>query len=257
MNPSLLVRALALSRLSAQLRLSEYQRLYFGAEFCSWAMPVSHEVLRARRLAREAGLGFTLMTPVLREETLVELAALFKLLAADWQFEDELLISDLGTLETARRYLPEAQIILGRALSGQKRGPRIEALALSVEAAEYFRQGSWYSREAVQLLVEIGIHRVELDNLLQGIAPLPRALVGSVHIPWLMVTSSRNCPYHPDKSGRRCTVNCGEAFSLCTPQTPQLLMQAGNSQFIENRNIPSDLGALRIDRLVEHPALPR
>ena len=250
-------RALALSRLDDTSDLSGYNRLYFGAEFCSWAMPSNLEILNARDLAHSSGLSFTLMTPVLREETLGELALLFGLLADCWQYEDELLISDLGALEPARQYLPQPQIILGRALSGQKRGPRIEDLTLTDEALEYFKQGRWYGHEARQLLAEYGIRRVELDNLLQGISPLPEGLMGSLHYPWLMVTSSRNCPYHQDKSARRCTLGCGEAFRLNTPQHLQPLLQAGNSQFIENPELPADFVSLGLDRLVEHRQLPR
>lgn len=256
MESLLPVRALALSRLSDIPGLSSYARLYFGAEFCSWAMPSRSEILKARELARHSGLKFTLMTPVMREETIAELSDLFNLLADDWQAEDELLISDLGALEPAAQSLPQAQIILGRALSGQKRGPRITGLALSGEAQEYFRQGSWYGHEARQLLTEIGVERIELDNLLQGIAPLPDGIQGSLHYPWLMVTSSRNCPYHRDKTGRRCSVACGEGFRLTTDQTSHPLLQAGNSQFIENRVLPVDFAALGIDRLVEHLHLP-
>ncbi len=250
-------RVLALYRLDESADFKDYMRLYFGAEFCSWAMPPQDEILQARCRARSAGLAFTLMTPILREETLAEMSELFSQLASGWQDEDELLISDFGTLEPARKILPQAQVLLGRALSGQKRGPRIEELQLSVAATDYFRQGRWYGREAGRLLAEIGIKRVELDNLLQGIAPLPADLKGSLHYPWLLVTSSRNCPYHHDKSGRRCSVGCGEVFRLETPQTAHPLLQAGNSQFIENRNLPADLGSLGIDRLVEHPHLPR
>lgn len=257
MSHALPDRALALSRLSEIPDLATYDRLYFGAEFCSWAMAPNSEILSARDLARNSSLTFTLMTPVLREETIAELGELFSLLAADWQDEDELLISDFGAIEPARQQLPQARIILGRALSGQKRGPRIKDLSLSNEAAEYFRQGRWYGQEATSLLAETGIERIELDNLLQGIAPLPDALCGSLHYPWLLVTSGRNCPYHRDKSGKRCTVGCGEGFHLSTPQTPHPLFQAGNSQFIENRGLPADLAALGIDRLVEHLSLPR
>jgi hypothetical protein len=250
-------RALALSRLTNIPDLSGYSRLYFGAEFCSWALPPLPKILQARQLARSSGLKFTLMTPVLREATLTELAELFSALRDEWQADDELLISDFGTLEPARKYLPQAQIILGRALSGQKRGPRILHLSLSDEAAEYFRQGSWYGRDAGQILAENTIARVELDNLLQGIAPLPDGLKGSLHFPWLMVTSSRNCPYHQDKSGKRCALSCGDAFRLTTPQTSNPLFQAGNSQFIENSVLPEDPISLGIDRLVEHHLLPR
>jgi hypothetical protein len=257
MNSSFPIKALALSSLADISDLTAYSRLYFGAEFCSWAMPTNREILQARSLARSFNLGFTLMTPVLREETLGELAELFELLAADWQSGDELLISDFGALEPARHYLSQAQVILGRALSGQKRGPRITDLTLSDEARDYFSQGSWYAHEACRLLAESGIARIELDNLLQGIAPLPEGLKGSLHYPWLMVTSSRNCPWHNDKSGQRCTLGCGEAFRLRTPQTDYALLQAGNSQFIENPELPVELAALGIDRLVEHRHLPR
>ncbi|MCF6179836.1 MAG: hypothetical protein L3J63_10680 [Geopsychrobacter sp.] len=250
-------RALALSRLPLDLELGAYRRLYFGAEFCSWALPSCAEILKARKLAHAAGLAFTLMTPVLRQETLAELVTLFKLLMLDWRAEDELLISDFGALEPARSYLPQARLVLGPALSGQKRGPRIEAFSLSEDAISYFRQGSWYSREAVELLTEYGITRIELDNLLQGIAPLPSGLVGSLHLPWVMVTSSRNCPYHQDMSGQRCSGGCGQAFQLTTPQTPHVLRQAGNSQFFENHKLPANLAGLGIDRLVEYPQLPR
>jgi len=72
-----------------------------------------------------------------------------------------------------------------------------------------------------------------------------------------MVTSSRNCPFHQDKSGQRCSVSCGEVFRLSTEQTTRSLLQAGNSQFLQIDQLPADLSELRIDRLVEHPQLPR
>ncbi|NCP04181.1 MAG: hypothetical protein GW861_12485 [Deltaproteobacteria bacterium] len=252
-----LQRALVLGYFDARPLLENYQRVYAGAEFCSWALPAPAQLLQARQLAREFNLPFTLMTPVLREETLAELETLFAQLADAWGERDEVLISDLGTLEVARRQLPRARLVLGRALSGQKRGPRIEDLSLSAEALHYFQQGSWYTQAAVELLAEQNIQRVELDNLLQGIAPLPSPLQGSLHLPWLLVTSSRNCPYHRDKKARRCRQGCGEALRLSTDQTRHPLLQAGNSQFIEHRQLPDNLTALRIDRVVEHLELPR
>ncbi len=249
-------RALFLSRWPGQLA-DGYQRLYFGSEFCSWAFPHLSQIEQALRGSRDRGLGFTLVTPVLREESLAELRNLFQSLQAQLQPGDEVVISDFGALELVRELLPQAELVLGRALSGQKRGPRIETLELGEEALNYFRQGRWYSAEAVKLLHELGIQRIELDNLLQGLEPLPTALKGTLHTPYAMVTSSRNCPFHPDKSGRRCSVSCGEAFRLTTPQTRQPLLQAGNSQFLEILQLPADLFSLGIDRLVFHPQLPR
>ena len=249
-------RALFLSRWPGQLA-EGYQRLYFGSEFCSWAFPSLSHIKQALLACRTSGLGFTLVTPVLREETLRELRDLFQALQPQLQQGDEVVISDFGALELAREFLPQVELTLGRTLSGQKRGPRIEGLALAEEGLAYFRQGRWYSDEAVKLLHELGIQRVELDNLLQGLEPLPTALKGTLHTPYAMVTSSRNCPFHVDKNGKRCSANCGETFRLTTPQTAHPLLQAGNSQFIEISQLPADLPALGIDRLVFHPQLPR
>lgn len=249
-------RALCLSRWDGALP-DGYQRLYFGAEFCSWTFPPLNQIEAALTFSRQTDLAFTLLTPVLREETLVELHSLFSALQSQLQPNDEVVISDFGALALVRELLPQVEVVLGRALSGQKRGPRIEELPLSEAALDYFRQGSWYSREAVKLLQEEGISRVELDNLLQGVAPLPEGLHGTLHTPYAMVTSSRNCPYHLDKSGQRCQVTCGEVFRLRSKQTKHPLFQAGNSQFLELTHLPQNLSALGIDRLVEHPQLPR
>jgi len=232
-----------------------YQRIYFGAEF--WAVPPRAQIELAMQACRERGLAFTLVTPVLRETTLAELSKLFQVLQPQFLPGDELVISDFGSLELVRQLLPGIVVVLGRSLSGQKRGPRIEALDLNDEAKSYFRQGSWYSAEAVLLLQELGITRIELDNLLQGIEPLPAPLRGTLHTPYAMVTSSRNCPFHADKSGKRCSVSCGEVFRLTTEQTSHPLLQAGNSQFLELTTLPSEFAALGIDRLVYHPHLPR
>lgn len=249
-------RAIFLSRWSGSLA-DGYQRLYFGAEFCSWAFPPRAQIEQALQASRERGLSFTLVTPVLREESLGELRQLFLALQNQLRAGDELVISDFGALELVRELLPQVIVVLGRSLSGQKRGPRIEGLPLSAEALTYFRQGRWYNAEAVRLLAELGIVRVELDNLLQGLEPLPAALQGTLHTPYALVTSSRNCPFHADKSGQRCSVSCGEVFRLTTAQTPHALLQAGNSQFLELAVLPAELPLLGIDRLVFHPQLPR
>lgn len=248
-------RALALSRLQGPLP-EGYQRLYFGAEFCPWAMPGEGPVLAALEAAREAGWGFTLVTPVCYEPTLATLQALLRVVLPRFGPADEVVVNDWGGLAVVRE-TAEVPVVLGRALSGQKRGPRILDLELTPAQRDYFQGGSWYGREAVRLLGEEGIGRVELDNLLQGAAPLPAPLHGSLHSPFVMVTSSRNCPFRADSASIHCAGCDGEAFTLTTPQTRVPLLQAGNTQFLRNDRLPKGLGALGIDRLVEHPHLPR
>lgn len=250
-----LSRALFLNRLEEGLPPG-FDRLYFGAEFCPWALPGKGECLAALTAAHQAGWAFSLSLPVLAEPLLPVVRELVAELAPRFAPEDEVVVSDLGALRLLRETGAELPVVLGRALSGQKRGAQILDLPLSAEQLNYFRQGSWYSAEAVRLLGELGLARVELDNLLQGMAPLPRPLCGSLHHPFVMVTSSRNCPFRPP-AGAGCDAACGEAFSLVNPQSRLPLLQGGNTQFLRQEELPDDLAALGIDRLVLHPRLPR
>jgi hypothetical protein len=247
-----LERALFLSAL-ADAAPDGCTRLYFGAEFCPWRMPDAATILSARDWASSCGLDFTLVTPLLGEGERLRLQRLLQGVLPAFNSGDEVVISDWGTLAAVRAVRDDLELILGRALSGQKRGPRILDMELGDAQRDYFRQGSWYAREAVTLLHEQGIARVELDNLLQGIAPLPAALHGSLHLPLALVTSSRNCPFREALERGLCSAPCGELFVLRTPQTSVPLYQDGNSQFLLNETPPGDLAALGIDRIVEHP----
>lgn len=249
-------RALFVNRLAGELPAG-YDRLYCGAEFCPWMLPSPASLRGALRAARAAGMTFTLATPVLLETSFTPLRRSLEELLPELGPEDEVLISDLGALELVRELAPQQTVILGRVLSGQKRGPQILDLDLSAADRAYFREGSWYATEARALLAELGIARVELDNLLQGIAPLPAGLAGSLHYPYAMVASSRNCPYRTDTDPHLCSVHCGEVFTLESPRHQVPLLQGGNTQFLRNDELPDDLPGLGIDRLVYHPLLPR
>lgn len=230
-----------------------YSRLYFGAEFCFWRLPPFEKILAARAWALAAGWSFTLVTPVLSEDERSRLAKLLQKTLPAFDGGDEVLISDWGALDLVRAVRDDLTIILGRALSGQKRGPRILDMALTSEQRDYFQKGSWHNHGAVELLVEKGVKRVEQDNLLQGLAPLPDGLNGSLHSPYAMVTSSRNCPFRPSGESGPCPVYCGEVFTLQSTETQTLLYQDGNSQFLNNETLPENLEELGIDRIVKHP----
>lgn len=248
-------RALFLNRLHQPLPAG-YRRLYFGAEFCPWRFPAVDEVREALAVAHAAGWSFTLATPVLAERLRPRLrqtlAAILPLLTSD----DEVLISDWGALAPLRELAPQRAPVLGRVLSGQKRGPQILDLDLTPEQLDYFRQGNWYAAEAVALLREERIVRVELDNLPQGLAPLPAGLRGTLHTPYAMVTSSRNCPFRDGPADGGCAASCGEVFTLTSPRSPLPLYQGGNTQFLLLPDLPDAPKSLGIDRIVHHPGLP-
>lgn len=233
---------------------ANHSRLYYGAEFCFWRFPPVSKILAARQWTVDAGWDFTLVTPLLAEDERCRLQEALQELLPQLTPGDEVLISDWGALELVRAVRQDLVVILGRTLSGQKRGPRSLGLSLTAAQQEYFQRGSWHNREAVTLLAEQGINRIEQDNLLQGLAPLPEGLHGSLHRPYAMVTSSRNCPFRPTAIPGPCPAPCGALFSLRSNETDVLLYQDGNTQFLRNVTLPDDLAGLRIDRIVTHVA---
>lgn len=228
-------------------------RLYYGAEFCFWRLQSIENILAARQWARHARWHFTLVTPVLGEDERLRLDSLLQTILPELAAGDEVLISDWGALALIRAIRDDLTIILGRALSGQKRGPRILDMPLTPEQNEYFQRGSWHNREAVELLAEQGIERIEQDNLLQGLALLTEPLKGSLHLPYAMVTSSRNCPFRTSSGCEPRSAPCGEVFTLQSNETEVLLYQDGNTQFLHNDRMPENLAELGIDRIVKHP----
>ena len=232
-------------------------RLYLGSEFCPWTFPDLVEIRRGMALARNADLPLTLVTPIFGEFFIERLQTTLAAILPDFHCRDEVVISDWGAYQLIKSLAPQQEVVLGRALSGQKRGAQILDLNLSAEQLEYFQASRFYSREARHLLAELGIQRIELDYPPQGIAAVPAPLKGTLHTPYAMVTSSRNCPYRLGDGARGCQVGCGEVFTLKSVQSPLPLLQGGNTQFVEISKIPASLGELRIDRLVTHRALPR
>ena len=231
-------------------------RIYAGAEFCPWRLPATCDLQSLLVWTHARGLAFTLVTPVLIEPLRATLGDLLAVLLPAFAPGDEVVISDWGALDLVRALRPEVTVVLGRVLSGQKRDPRTAGLPLGEAQREHFRQGSWYAAPAVDLLQELGIRRVELDNLLQGLAPLPAALRGTLHVPYAMVASSRNCPFCRPGSAEPCPRPCGEVFTLVSAEHPEPLLQGGNTQFLCVERLPDDLLALGIDRVVEHLELP-
>lgn len=237
--------------------LTGVERLYLGAEFCPWTFPDLAEIRRGMQLARSAALPLTLVTPVFGEFFIDRLQTILVQILPDFLPTDEVVISDWGAYQLIKEIAPQQEVVLGRALSGQKRGPQILDLALSATQLEYFQASRFYSSEARQFLTELGVRRIELDYPPQGIAVVPPPLQATLHTPFAMVTSSRNCPVRAGDGSRGCPAFCGEVFTLNSPQSPLPLLQGGNTQFVAIKEIPDNLAVLGIDRLVTHTILPR
>lgn len=237
---------------------ARHGRLYFGAEFCQLRQPTLGQVERAHDLARGRGMGFTLVTPFVTDSGMDHTLALVDFLGAQ-ATGAEVVVNDWGVLRRLRER-GGLTPVLGRLLSRQRRDPMIGEVIdrLPEETAEHLRGGSTDNPVVQDYLAGLGVARVELDNLVQGIRRRP-GLPASLYLPWAYVSTTRRCRlcgcdgegYAPERIPARCDRACERhAFTVDKDGAPRQLLLVGNTQFVDSGPPPEDLAELGVDRLV-------
>jgi hypothetical protein len=238
-----------------------YDGLAFGAEFCHRLLPGRNEVLETAARCRSLGIGFSLVTPVLREGAFDETTAWLESVAQELG-ETEWVVNDWGLLLWGReRGLPLLPVA-GRLMSRQRRGPRTLELVRSATPAEgeALKGSVWDDRRVSSLLEELGVVRVELDALLQGVRrpSLGPGVALSLCGPWLPVTVAPSCAWSVDPM--RCPTTCREHSPIeqRTEEDPHPLWSRGNTLFVRgDDSSPAVLAAaLGADRLVWAQEIP-
>ncbi len=242
-----------------------YARLYFGIEFCERLLPTQEELGRALDVAGQRKMAFTFVTPFLTDAGLEKAEALTAFLR-DAGEDIEIVVNDFGFLHALNQKGWRGPIALGRLLTKQKRGPRLLNIVaqLPAEALEHFRQSNIDAPSTVEILSRLGVVRVELDNLLQGISRPEPVLKASLYTPYAYVTTTRYClaagcetPRPFRRAIRPCARECRKyEFTLSHKAMPVPLLLKGNTQFLVNDSLPDDPEALKIDRLVFQPHIP-
>lgn len=245
--------------------LSGYSRLYFGIEFCERLLPSKQELEAALRVAAQHNMQFTFVTPFVTDAGIETLKMLTDVLPGGGAGL-EAVVNDFGYLQVLRQKGWRGDIALGRLLTKQKRGPRLMNVIsrLSSEAVEHFRQSNIDAPFTAEFLMEKGISRVELDNLLQGISRSNPCFKASLYVPYAYVTTTRYClsagcekPGAAIRTIKPCQKECQRCgFELSHPTMPVTLMLRGNTQFFKNDVLPGNLEELKIDRLVFQPRIP-
>ncbi len=246
----------------------DFDRLYFGVEFCERLLPSLADLESAIRCARERGLDFTCMTPFVTNAGLDHLERLLSGLAGRLP-EAEVVVNDWGVLQLLRSEYPDFKPVLGRLLNKNKRGPRILNILekMSPESKAYFQGSNLDASPAVRFLLQQGIRRVEFDNLLQGtdFDGLDPKLHKSVYLPYAFVSATRfcltaNCD-DPSKTDAIGVFPCGREcldyrFNLYNPVMTLPLIRRGNAVFFVNENVPDCVSQQLVDRIVVQPELP-
>ncbi len=245
----------------AALDRGGYQGLAFGAEFCPRRLPPPAHVREALARCRDRGLGFSLVTPVVRQGAFDGVAAWLEGLVSGLG-DGEWVANDWGLLAWAReRGLPGAPVA-GRLLGRQRRDPRLLGLLPSATPgeAEALRGSAWDDPETSALLLGLGVRRVELDLLFQGVRrpSLPPGVALSLCGPWLPVTLTPSCAWSEDPL--RCPRACADEAPLgqTTAEDPHPLWSRGNALFARLLDQPAARGvaSLGADRLVWAEELP-
>lgn len=244
----------------------EYSRLYFGVEFCQNLIPSIEDLNYILGFISKKGMDFTFVSPYLTNKGMEKLKLLLSNLI-NQQPRNEIVINDWGLLGWIIQEYSNLNLVLGRLLTKQKRGPRILSLIGRVpdSMVEHFRQSNVDSLICSNFLISKGIKRIELDNLLQGINRPSHLLKGSLYFPFAYVTTTRFCltSSYADKVDKPlraifpCNKECQNyTFKLQHRRMPVELFLKGNTQFFKNEHLPRNLSQLDIDRIVYQPEIP-
>lgn len=242
-----------------------YTRLYFGNEFCQRLMPGVQEVRQAFDFVLERNMHLSFVTPYVTNQGIGALKPVLEEIFVKMS-GIEIVVNDWGLLRFLRKEYAYPNLVLGRLLTKQKRGPRILNLKdmLSDDAFTHFQESNIDVPVLSDFLFDWGIKRVELDNLLQGLARENPQIKGSLYFPFAYVTTTRFCPTASCeketrflRSIRPCDKQCRKyGFVLRHKNMPVELFLKGNTQFFSNDSLPGGLDKLNIDRLVFQPEVP-
>jgi hypothetical protein len=279
-------KALYITSLTSLKKLASvdgYSRVYYGAEFCQWRMPSIASVKKAYFTARDAGLGFTLLTPWVTDAGMKKLRAILKALSsnapsypplklrggseAGGVMEIEVVVNDLGALYMLKEEFPKIFTpVLGRLLVKQKRCPRVPGIMEDLPEAgrEVYLHAGVDDPVAGKFLRSFGVKRVELDLPMQGLkvdlkcAPLK----GSVYTPYAFVTTTRHCPASFDGKAWQAFTGCRlkgclkNVLALHNPAHEEPILMRGNTQFVKSGPLSGALSGMGIDRVVYMDDVP-
>jgi hypothetical protein len=258
---------------------SPFRRVYLGSEFCERLIPGEGDLREVLGAAREEGLGVTLLAPWTGDEGIDRLRPILRVFEREAGAGAEVAAGDWGALGMLRREHPGLAPVLGRLLDKAMRDPRAAPIyPRTTPAARRVLSGSSASLPAYRrFLVEMGIRRIELDALPQGIGLDLRGsgIAAALHIPFGAVATGRPClagSLHLDPADRLrfdlpCCMECRdwtvELRDVRPPFGPEslILLQKGNALFyaVEGEILAEALGSLErigADRVVMAFDLP-
>lgn len=245
--------------------IPKYTRLYFGNEFCQRLIPSLSDLERISKFVSDRKMDFTLVTPYVTDDGLRCLIPILRYVIDHFD-APEIVINDWGVFKVVKDEFDYSNLVLGRLLTKQKRGPRLLNIREKApqEMFQHFKQSNVDVPILTEYLSATGVKRVELDNLLQGLDREEFMLKASLYLPFSYVSTTRFCLTafcESEKKSLRTIPECNKecrkyTFRLKHKSMPVDLYLKGNSQFFKNECVPDNLECLGINRLVYQPEIP-
>jgi len=256
----------------------EFDRLYFGNEFCEKLIPDRDTLERWYGLSKKKKKAFTFVTPFVTDAGLDKLGPLFSFL--DAQEDVEIVFNDWGVLRLLRQHFTHLIPALGRLLTKQRRDPRISGILTNTQKAtvtknqkgriivfpkkvppsllEHFQASVINVPIFQKFLLSQRIRRIEIDNLIWGMnLVVPPEIGVSIYFPYGYVSTTRAC-WKISLSPRPCKKVCKKYFFRIKEESlPVPFYSIGNTVFYRSDRIDFEkLKHLKNLRIVYQPRLP-
>lgn len=261
----------------------EYQRIYWGVEFCQNLIPSLADTSKILKLVEKNNLSFTLVTPFVTEWGLKQLKEFFSWLKKR-RVVCEIIINDWGILEYLNNgFSKYFELSLGRLLVRQQRDPamkrvlekqlpfavkdkkgKIRIVVHKIPNRRYQEgiRASYVNSLSFQgLLSKFGIKRVELNNLIQGLNLQGLRFKKSIYTPFVNISTSRFCPmgtrFQKIYRINVCHRECQKYYDILRNRAlPKFIYKRGNTTFYKNPVNVKQVLKMGIDRIVFQPTLP-
>ena len=243
--------------------LKDYNRIYFGEEFCQNRLQNPEDFKKAQQSVKENNKKLTFVFPYLTDEGMDKLDDIFQIIDVNEEGL-EIVANDWGTVYHLRKKYPDINIITGRLLNKMKRDPRIRSAQefLDKDVYELFRCSNLLTESSLNFLKNQKIKAIEFDYPMQGVNLKKSYLSYYVHFPLGYITTARYCISNPAvyKSGRnyKCTAKLCEKITLKEENNTfsTRVYQKGNTAFYYNNSITKEeLFQMGFERIIEHKGL--
>ena len=262
---------------------NEYQRIYWGTEFCQNLITTINDTEKILKFARDNDLKFSFVSPFVTEYGLERLKRIFSWLKKK-KINCEVIVNDWGVLNCLNTEFKRCfEPVFGRLLVRQQRDPAIKnvlekqpifpikckdgkiRIIVHRPPSKRYQQGikaSYVNSQLLQkFLSTFGIKRIELNNIIQGLNLSGIKFKKSIYSPFVNISTTRFCPmktrYQKIYRINVCKKECQKYYEILRNKAiPKAIYKRGNTTFYKNPlNIKEVLG-LGIDRVVVQPEIP-